>query len=244
MEISFESPALLGLLVRRYKRFLADVELCRQGQSTVVTAHVPNTGSMLGLCDPGNPVLLTPTTTPGRKLPYTLQAVRVGETWVGCNTHLPNRLVRAAMEQGAFPAVQSYGRIRAEVPYGVDNRSRIDLLLSEHAQGQPDLFVEVKNVTLRCGDNACFPDATTIRGQKHLRDLMDQVHQGHRAALVFIVQRTDCTAFAPAAHIDAAYAKLLSQAHKAGVALWCRMARVSPHGVALAGELPIEGVAR
>ena len=240
MEISFAPPALQGVLLRRYKRFLADVELAYQGQSTVVTAHVPNTGSMLGLCDPGSPVLLTPSTTPGRKLPYTLQAVRVGETWVGCNTHLPNRLVRTAMEQGVFSHAQGYARIRAEVPYGIGNRSRIDLLLSEHAQGQPDLFVEVKNVSLRQGTKACFPDAVTTRGQKHLHDLMDQVGQGRRAALVFLVQRTDCTAFAPAAHIDPTYAQLLVQAHEAGVALWCHMARVEPQGVALKGTLPIQ----
>ncbi|MEM7588858.1 MAG: DNA/RNA nuclease SfsA [Myxococcota bacterium] len=237
--MAFDQPVVQGTLVRRYKRFLADVQLQEPDKETVVTAHVANTGSMLGLCDVGNKVLMSYVPSPKRRLAYSLQAIQVKGVWVGCNTQLPNRLVQQIAEKGNFAGFCGYESIRREVPYAQNNRSRIDLLLSKHHQGKPDLFVEVKNVTLRQGDVACFPDAVTQRGQKHLRDLMEVVQQGHRAASVFVVQRTDCTHFAPACNIDPDYAAGLRLAQQAGVSVWCFVAQVTSKGIQLQGQLPV-----
>ncbi len=165
--MKLQHPLTPGRLLRRYKRFLADVEL---SDGTVVTAHCPNSGSMLGCAAPGSPVLLSRSGNPSRKLPYTWELVHAGACWVGINTGLPNRLVREGIEQGIVTELQGYGRIRQEVCYGAE-RSRIDLLLEE-----PGLcYVEVKNFTLVEDGVARFPDAVTTRGQKHLRELMAMV---------------------------------------------------------------------
>lgn len=237
--IAFDTPVIQGTLVRRYKRFLADVQLHEKNDESVVTAHVANTGRMLGLCDAGNKVLLSHCPSPKRRLAYRLQAIQVNGVWVGCNTQLPNSLVQQIAQQGDFAGFQGYESIRREVPYGQNNRSRIDLLLSKHAQGKPDLFVEVKSVTLRQGNNACFPDAVTKRGQKHMQDLMAVVSQGHTAACVFVVQRTDCARFAPAHDIDPDYANALRLAQRTGVFVWCFVAQVTLAGVQLQGQLPV-----
>jgi len=220
-----------GRLVRRYKRFLADVELT---DGRVVTAHCPNSGSMLGCALPGSPVLLSRSVNPSRRLPYTWELVQVDSVWVGINTALPNRLVREGIERGIVTELQGYGRIRQEVCYGGE-RSRIDLLLEE-----PGLcYVEVKNVTLVEEGVARFPDAVTTRGQKHLRELMAMIESGARAVNFFVVQHAGARSVAPADAIDPAYGGLLRQAARAGVELLAYQASVTPAEIVLCSPLPV-----
>jgi sugar fermentation stimulation protein A len=193
-------PLLSGRLIKRYKRFLADIEL---EDGSVVTAHCPNSGSMKGCDHPGAPVRLSVSNNPDRKLPYTWELVMINDYWVGLNTMLPNRLTEEGILDGTISELQGYDRLRREVPYGSE-RSRIDLLL-ERADGR--CFVEVKNVTMVEGELALFPDAVTERGQKHLRELMEVVANGDRGVIVFTVQRGDGLAVAPADLIDPAYGK-------------------------------------
>lgn len=232
--IPFKGEVFDAVLVQRYKRFFADVRL---SDGSIVTAHTPNTGSMKGLLDAGNLVRVSHDPSPKRKLQYTLQAIRVSEAWVGCNTSLPNALVIQGIESGAIKSLSGYRSMRAEVPYGQDNASRIDVFLSDHERSLPSAYVEVKNVTLRVGGQAQFPDSVTTRGQKHLRELMAQVAAGHRGVMVFVCQRTDCNSFAAAAEIDPVYAQALREAYERGVEVICVVAEVTSQGIGLVGEL-------
>lgn len=225
------SQLIPGRLLRRYKRFMADVEL---GDGTMVTAHCPNSGSMLGCAVPGSLVLLSRSGNPARKFPYTWELVQADGCWVGINTALPNRLVREGIEQGIVAELQGYELIRQEVCYGSE-RSRIDLLL----EGPGLCYVEVKNVTLIDGDVARFPDSVTERGQKHLRELMAMVESGARSVNLFVVQRADARTVAPADAIDPAYGRLLRRALEAGVELLAYQARVTPEEIVLSHSLPI-----
>ncbi|RII25724.1 MAG: DNA/RNA nuclease SfsA [Geobacter sp.] len=225
------SQLIPGRLLRRYKRFMADVEL---GDGTMVTAHCPNSGSMLGCAVPGSLVLLSRSGNPARKFPYTWELVQADGCWVGINTALPNRLVREGIEQGIVAELQGYELIRQEVCYGSE-RSRIDLLL----EGPGLCYVEVKNVTLIDGDVARFPDSVTERGQKHLRELMAMVESGARSVNLFVVQRADARTVAPADAIDPAYGRLLRRAVEAGVELLAYQARVTPEEIVLSHSLPI-----
>lgn len=211
--MKFAEPLLEGRLIRRYKRFLADVHLA-DGEEVI--AHCPNTGSMLG-CQPENArVWLSRSDNPKRKLKYTWELVETRPGVIACiNTARPNAQARAAIESGVVPELAGYRQCRNEVRYG-EEKSRIDLLLSDHAE-QPDAWVEVKNVTLEDGGQGYFPDAVTERGQKHLRELMAQVAQGDRAVLFFVVNHTGIEQVRPADHIDARYGQLLRQALDAGV---------------------------
>jgi sugar fermentation stimulation protein A len=225
-------PLYPGRLIRRYQRFLADVELAG---GSIVTAHCPNSGSMKGCNLPGSPVLLSISDKPGRKLKYTWELVMSGGNWVGINTGLPNRLVREGIENGVIRELQGFQSIRPEVRYG-DEKSRIDLLL----EGASELcYVEVKNVTLVEGSLALFPDAVTTRGQKHLRELMEMVHQGHRGVIFFVVQRADGEAVAPADVIDPEYGRLLRLAAGKGVEVLAYRASVSPTEISLTHRLPV-----
>lgn len=224
-------PLTPGRLLRRYKRFLADVEL---PDGSVVTAHCPNSGSMLGCAIPGSPVLLSWSGKPSRKYPHTWELVYSDNCWIGINTSLPNYLVREGVEQGIVSELQGYGVIRQEVCYGSE-RSRIDLLLEE-----PGLcYVEVKNVTLVEDGIARFPDSPTTRGQKHLRELMSMVAGGARAVNFFVVQHANATSVTPADTIDPVYGRLLRQAAKAGVELLAYQASVTPEEIILSRSLPI-----
>jgi sugar fermentation stimulation protein A len=225
------SPLLPGKLIRRYQRFLADVEL-ETGET--VTAHCPNSGSMKGCALPKRPVLLSIADNPSRKLRYTWELVLVAGHWVGINTMLPNRLVREALERGSLPELAGYPSIRPEVPYG--ERSRIDLLLED--QGKR-CFVEVKNVTLVEGETALFPDAVTTRGQKHLRELMGVVRKGDRGVIFFVVQRGDGRSVAPADAIDPEYGRLLRQAVESGVEALAYRVDVTPGKITLGIRLPV-----
>jgi sugar fermentation stimulation protein A len=224
-------PLYQGTLLRRYQRFLADVRL---DDGTLVTAHTPNTGSMKGCAEPGNRVLLSKSENPGRKYPHCWELVRADRHWVGINTMLPNRLVREGIENGTVRELSGYQAIRGEVPYGTG--SRIDLLLSG-ATG--NCYVEVKNVTLVEEGCALFPDAVSARGQKHLRELMEMVRQGHRAVNFFVVQRADGVRVSPADAIDPGYGRALREAALAGVELLAYRALVSPEEIVLAERLPV-----
>jgi sugar fermentation stimulation protein A len=227
----FTKPISEARLIKRYKRFLADVELEGGGMETV---HCPNSGSMLGCAEPGSRVLVSYDGNPKRKLPYTLEAVRVGRTWVGVNTSLPNAFMGDVLRARLLPSLSAYGNVRAEVPLG--KGTRLDFLLTE--PGLPDCYLEVKNVTLREGSAAIFPDCKTERGAKHMRELAHLARQGHRAAVVFFVQRDDCERFAPARHLDPAYADALQEAHGEGVTLLPLLIKVERRGLSLRGELP------
>ncbi len=224
-------PLYPGKLIRRYQRFLADVELA---DGTVVTAHCPNTGSMRGCNLPGSPVFLSRSDNPARKYQYTWELVQADGCWVGLNTILPNRLVREGIENGLVGELTGYPLIRPEVKYG--ENSRIDLLL-EGPAGR--CYVEVKNVTLVEGGTALFPDAVTERGQKHLRELMEVVRNGHRGVIFFVVQRADGTAVAPADSIDPVYGRLLRQAVQSGVEALAYQALVTPLEIRLDHRLPV-----
>jgi sugar fermentation stimulation protein A len=230
----FATPLVRGRLIRRYNRFLADVAL--DGGETV-TAHCPNSGSMMGLNAPGLPVWLEPVDGPARKLRFGWRLVELpGGHWAGIDTQTPNRIVGEALRAGAIPALAAYGSVRAEVPYGT--RSRVDFLLE--GEGLPPAFVEVKNVHLRrSGTLAEFPDCVTARGAKHLGELARVVGQGARAVMLYVVQRTDCDALAMAADLDPGYAAAFAAARAAGVEALAHGCTIAPEGVTLAGPLPI-----
>lgn len=224
-------PLTAGTLVRRYKRFLADVEL---EDGTTVTVHCPNSGSMKGCAVPGSRVFLSTSTNPGRTYPFTWELVESDGFWAGINTALPNRLTRAAIEDGTVAELQGYQTIRPEVPYG--EHSRIDLLL----EGTPGrCFVEVKNVTLVEGGRALFPDAVTTRGQKHLNELMRVVAEGDRGVIFFTVQRGDGHSVSPADLIDPEYGRLLRLAVESGVEALAYRALVTPQEIRLTERLPV-----
>lgn len=224
-------PLYPGRLIRRYKRFLADV-LLDSGET--VTAHCPNSGSMKGCNLPGSPVYLSVSSNPKRKYPHTWELVESDGVWAGINTALPNRIVHEAIAAGEVPELAGYDAIRPEVPYGTG--SRIDLLLTGQ---RPPCYVEVKNVTLMEGGRALFPDAVTTRGQKHLRELMEVVRSGGRGVIFFLVQRGDTASVAPADGIDPEYGRLLRLAVANGVESLAYQAEVSPAEICLCRRLPV-----
>jgi sugar fermentation stimulation protein A len=223
-------------LIRREKRFLAYV-LLDDGREVV--AHTNNSGSMKGCQDPGSRVWLSPADKPGRKLKWTLEIVHAGPRAVpvGVNTMMPNHLVEEGVRAGVVAELQGYSTIRREVRYGSE-RSRIDLLLTD-GEGLTDAWVEVKNVTLVRGDRALFPDAVTIRGRKHLRELAGQVALGERGVLVFVVQRSDALEVAPADDIDREYGLELRRAIAAGVEVLAYQAEVSPERIELVRSISV-----
>jgi len=224
-------PLIPAILVRRYKRFLADVIL-EDGSS--VTVHCPNSGSMKGCAVPGSPVFLSRSSNPGRVYPLTWELVEADGFWVGINTALPNRLAREAIENGAMVELQGYESIRPEVPYG--EHSRIDLLLEGPGRR---CFVEVKNATLIDNRRALFPDAVTTRGQKHLNELMRVVREGDRGVILFTVQRGDAESLSPADAIDPEYGRLLRLAMANGVEALAYRADISLEQICLTQRLPV-----
>ena len=201
--MKFASPLQPGRLVKRYKRFLADIELDDGG---LITAHCPNPGSMMGLKAPGSRCWVSESADPKRKLKHTLEVLEADGTLVAMNTMSPNKIAEAAIRAGEIDALSGYDAIRREVKYG--ENSRIDLLLSD--PDRPDCYVEVKNCHLmRTPGLAEFPDSVTARGAKHLYELSQRVRAGDRAVQLFIVQRGDCSTLSPAADLDPAYAEAL-----------------------------------
>jgi|TARA_B100001971_G_scaffold56387_1_gene51415 sugar fermentation stimulation protein A len=235
--MKFPQPLISGHLLRRYKRFLADVEM--EGGATV-TAHCPNSGSMLGLCGEGFPVWLSTSYNPKRKLAHTLELVEAGGTLVGVNTHRANTIAEEAVREGLVPELAGYRSLRREVKYA--GNSRIDLLLEDEAK--PPCYVEVKSVTLRRNTEekkgiAEFPDAVTARGTKHLHALAEMVREGARAVMLYLAQRGDCREFRIADDIDPAYAKAYEQARTAGVEILRYDCKLSTAGIVLGGPFPL-----
>lgn len=229
----FPDPLIKATLLKRYKRFLADVRL-ENGE--VVTAHCPNPGSMIGNAEPGSEVWLSPARNPARKLKYSWELVRVDGGLVGVNTAHPNGIVEEAIRARQVPELAGYESLRREVRYG--ENSRIDILL-ESAAGGPSCHVEVKNVNLKRADTAEFPDAVTARGAKHLRELGKIAENGGRAVMFFLVQRMDCDEVSIAGDIDPIYAKEFSAALTSGVEALCYSCRLTTREITVDRRLDL-----
>jgi len=226
--MKFPDPLIKGSLIKRYKRFMADVEL---PSGEMVTAHCANSGSMLSVNQPGSDVWISPARNPDRKLKYTWELIKVGEAMVGINTAHPNALVYEAIENGTISELLGFSSMRREVKYG--QNSRIDILL-ENDDGAK-CYVEVKNVTLKrelgVDKPAEFPDGVTARGAKHLAELSDMVSEGHRAVMVYLVQRDDSDAFTLARDIDPEYGEAYDRAIKAGVEILGYTCQITPEEI-------------
>ncbi len=235
--MQFEKPLLPGRLIKRYKRFLADIAF-DNGDTT--TAHCANPGAMMGITAPGLPVWCSLSDDPKRKLKYSWEVVEIdegrGPVKIGVNTGLPNRLVTEALEAGAIGELTGYDKLRREVRYG--ENSRIDVLLER--DGAPPCYVEVKNVHLmREPGLAEFPDSVTTRGAKHLGELARVVRDGGRAVMLYVVQRGDCERFSLAGDLDPAYAQAFADAHAAGVEAICYDCTVSAQEITLRTPLEV-----
>ena len=220
-----------GILVKRYKRFLADVRL---EDGRMITAFTPNTGSMKTCSDPGSPVMLLHDPKPGRKTEYNLEMVCSDNTWVGVNTGLANTLGASIIDAGltGHPQLEGFQVLKREATW---EDSRFDLKISrEDKEG----FVEIKNVTYRSDDTALFPDAVTTRGQKHLETLIRAKAQGYTACNLYIVQRSDCRDFAPARNVDPGYADTFHRAIREGVIVIACLLEVQPDGIYFKHTLP------
>ncbi|MGB7318718.1 MAG: DNA/RNA nuclease SfsA [Planktotalea sp.] len=221
----FQTDLIPARLIRRYKRFLADVRL-EDGRE--VTAHCANPGSMMGLADEGTKIWLEPNDDPKKKLKYGWRLVdHENGHFTGVDTSVPNRAMKAALEAREVDGLGGYEVVRPEVKYG--EKSRIDFLLQG---GGPDIYVEVKSVTLsRQAGRAEFPDSVTTRGAKHLAELSNMCAAGHRAVMLYLVQRTDCTEMTLAGDIDPTYAQAFAQAREIGVEVMCLGTKITPEGI-------------
>jgi len=225
-----------GRILRRYKRFLADVELA---DGSIVTAHVPNTGNMVTCWSPGAPVQLSHSDDPRRKLAWTLERVDMGAGWVGVHTGRTSAVIAEGVTQGRIPALAGYRELRREVKFAPTGHpvGRLDIAL---VQGPAtDVLLEVKNVTLLDGNRLRFPDAVSARGRKHLDLLQAVVEQGGRGVMLYAVNRPEGESFAPAWSIDPAYAGGLVAATKAGVEVLAVRIRHTETGLEVAEQLPV-----
>ena len=227
----FKEKLIHGTLIKRYKRFLADVKL---DNGEEVTAHCTNSGSMKSCLENGAEVYLSPVNDPKRKTRFTWEMIKINGDWVGINTGNPNKIAFEAISKGKVPGLENYTTIKREVKFG---DSRFDVFAENDLE---QCFVEVKNVTLKEGKYALFPDAVTTRGQKHLKTLMEVKKQGLRAVMLYIVQRTDVEIFAPAKEIDPDYAKALKEAVSEGVEVIVMQTKVTPEKIELLKKLPVE----
>ena len=227
----FQKELIHGTLIKRYKRFLADVRL---DDGTEVVAHCTNSGSMKSCLENGAEVYLTPVNDPKRKTKFTWEMIKINGDWVGINTGNPNKLAFEAISAGVIPELTGYTNVKREVTF---SDSRFDIFAENDNE---QCFVEVKNVSLKEGKYALFPDSVTTRGQKHLRTLMEVKAKGMRAVMLYIIQRSDVEIFAPAAEIDAKYAEILKEAVSAGVEVIPMQAKVTPEKIELIKKLPFE----
>lgn len=227
----FPNPLISGKLIRRYKRFLADVEL---SNGETVIAHCTNSGSMKSCLEDGAPVFLSPVKNSKRKTRFTWEMIRINNGWVGINTSVPNKIAYSWIRENKIPGLMGYDEVRREVKY---DDSRIDIYASKEGE---KCFTEVKNVTLKEGDKALFPDAVTVRGQKHLKTLTNLKEKGFRAVMLYVVQRMDVDTFAPAKEIDPHYAELLKNAYKKGVEIIPMQVKVSPDKIDFHRIMPFQ----
>lgn len=225
---------LRGRLVRRYRRFFADVAT-EDGET--LTVHCPNPGSMLGCATPGAAVRCSTSDNPRRKLRHTLEMIRAGRAWIGLHTGRANAVVARALEAGIVPELAGYGEIRREVRVG--EGTRLDFALARRRGDRRAAYVEVKSVTLAEGSLALFPDSVTERGRRHVETLERLRRRGSRAVLLFLVQRADCDRVAPADAIDPAYATALRAAARAGVEIFALGARVTARAITVERRLPV-----
>lgn len=227
--MKFKTPTHEGIFLKRYKRFFADVRLGKD----IVVAHVANTGSLKTATEIEAACLLTEADNPERKLRYTLEAVKVAGSWVGVNTSWPNHLAKETFEAQVFPHWKKFDELKSEVKLSAE--TRIDLVLRDSKKDKKH-FVEIKNVSM--GNDGCaqFPDAVTERGQKHLRELIKLVKEGHTAEILFAIQRSDCKTFSPADDIDPEYGRLLREADKVGVKITAALIDISPKDIRMTGE--------
>jgi len=233
--MQFHAPLESGRLIKRYKRFLADIVL--DGDGSEITAHCANPGSMMGLKEPGSTVWVSKSDNPKRKLQYSLEIVEADGAMVGINTGYPNKLVEEGLLEGRIPELSGFESLKREVKYG--KNSRIDILLEGGSHART--YVEVKNVHLmRQAGLAEFPDSVTARGAKHLGELADMVREGHRAAMVFLVQRPDCNRLKLADDIDPAYAKAYGEAMAAGVEAYAIGCEVTTSGIVVDKTVRLE----
>lgn len=231
--VKFPTPLIRATLVKRYKRFLADV-LFEDG--TTATAHCANPGSMLGLKKPGSAIWVSKATNPNRKLQYDFQIIEADSTLVAINTNNPNRLVEEAIQNGTIVELSGYANMSREVKYG--KNSRIDILLSDGTK--PDCYVEVKNVHLsRTPGLIEFPDSVTARGAKHLMELAEMVNQGHRAVMVYLIQREDGDKLTFAADLDPDYARAFIKATACGVEALAYQCRITLDDITVTKPIPI-----
>jgi sugar fermentation stimulation protein A len=231
--VRFPRPLVEGRLIRRYKRFLADIQL----EAGVVTAACPNTGSLMGCCEAGNRVWLSESDNAARKYRHTWELVEVGRTLVGINTGLPNALVAEAIAAGVIPELAGYASVRREVAFGEEG-SRVDLVLE--GGGREPCYVEVKNVTAAARRGvALFPDCVSERGARHLRELSRLKARGLRSVQLYCVQRGDVREVRPADAIDPVYGSTLREAMAAGVEVLAYRAKVSPDEIRLEGRIEV-----
>ncbi|MEN8190908.1 MAG: DNA/RNA nuclease SfsA [Thermodesulfobacteriota bacterium] len=228
--MKFSSPLQEATLLKRYKRFLADV---KTDDGIEFTVHCPNSGSMLGCSTPGSRVLLSESDNPKRKYRHTLEMVQGENGWIGVNTSLTNKLVAEALEERRIRELRRFDSLRREVK--TSDKSRLDLLLMD---GDKKIYIEIKNCSLAENGCAMFPDSVTARGTKHLLELADLVKQGHRGIIFFCVQRTDADRFQPAAHIDPLYASTLAEVQAKGVETLVYQAHMSPEEIIVDTPLP------
>jgi sugar fermentation stimulation protein A len=227
-------PELIpGTLLKRYKRFLADVKL-ENGE--IVTAHCPNTGSMKGCSEPGRTIYLSSHNNPRRKYKYTWELIAMPTSLVGVNTLVPNRLVFKSIDQKLIPELSQYKRIQREVKIG--EHSRIDLMLNDG--GAKRCYIEIKNCTLVSQAIAQFPDAVTSRGLKHIIELENLAGAGHRCMMFYFIQRMDAQVFRPADHIDPAYGCRLRQAVEKGLEVLAYDVRINLQGIELNKNIPCD----
>lgn len=227
--MKFPKPLVHGKLLKRYKRFLADVEL---DNGDVIVAHCTNSGTMESCIAVGAHVYLTYHNNPERKTQYTWEIIKINGSWVGVNTLIPNKLAFDAIINNELPGFNDYAIVKREVKF---NDSRFDIYCEKPGE---KCFIEVKNVTLNSGGVAKFPDAVTTRGQKHLQTLQQAKLSGFRAVMLYIVQRTDVDSFEPAVEIDPIYAKTLKEVYNSGVEVVVMQAKVSPTEIKLVKQLP------
>jgi len=228
--MKFPRPLIQGTFLKRYKRFFADIQL---DNGVIITAHCPNSGRMTSCIEPGWKALVSFHDDPKRKLKYTLQCCHNGLSWICVNTHLANKIVKEALEKQRIPELSHYPTITSEVK--TSDASRLDFMLQNTTD---TCFVEVKSVTLKHTDStAMFPDAVTTRGQKHLKELIRLKHQGHKAVLLFLIQREDVTTFLPATHVDPDYAALLNKAQNEGVDIFCYISSICNESITLKQRL-------